>query len=122
MLKSLLILVAGFIVSAPAVADGWHHHHHHDHGWHHGHHHHHYQVYEPVYYPPTQVYYAPAPVVRYYEPAPRYYGYYDRRSPEGMIGGAFGSIMGYQIGNGDPIAAGIGAAAGSWFGNGMGRW
>jgi len=30
-----------------------------------------------------------------------------------------GSAMGYQLGNGDPIAAGIGAAAGALLGNGM---
>jgi hypothetical protein len=32
-----------------------------------------------------------------------------------------GSAMGYEMGRGDPLAAGIGAAAGSWIGNGMSR-
>jgi len=34
-----------------------------------------------------------------------------------------GSVFGYEIGNGDPLAAGLGAAAGSYLGNGVGgRW
>ncbi|MEQ1637037.1 MAG: glycine zipper 2TM domain-containing protein [Methylococcales bacterium] len=44
---------------------------------------------------------------------------YDQRSPQGLAGGVFGSVLGYEMGRGDPIAAGIGAAAGAFVGN---RW
>jgi len=30
--------------------------------------------------------------------------------------------LGYELGSGDPIAAGLGAAAGSYLGNGMGGY
>ncbi|MGY6277425.1 hypothetical protein [Methylomonas sp. MgM2] len=119
-------IIAGLLFSSSAWADrgewrGGHHHHHHNH---HRHHVDHYYprhrdrvVYVPgrvVEYVPVQPrYYAPPP------PAPVYYNRYDRRTPQGLVGGVIGSAMGYELGNGDPVAAGIGAAAGAWFGNGM---
>jgi uncharacterized protein YcfJ len=36
-----------------------------------------------------------------------------------LAGGVLGSVLGYEIGNGNPIATGVGAAAGSYLGNGM---
>ncbi|MGZ0079010.1 hypothetical protein [Methylomonas sp. YC3] len=117
MLKTTTVIVLGLLVSSAALAD-------HEHwGHHHGHHHH--GHYRPMYREEV-VYYQPAPVVEYVPapqyyappPPPAYYGY-DQRSPQGLLGGMVGSAMGYQLGNGDPIAAGIGAAAGALLGNGM---
>lgn len=92
---------------------------HHDRG-HHGHHREHY-------YPQPQVnYYYAEPQVRYYpQPQPYYpqqpqYSGYDQRSHQGLAGGVVGSVLGYEMGNGNPVAAGLGAAAGSYIGNG--RW
>ncbi|MGZ8240400.1 MAG: glycine zipper 2TM domain-containing protein [Methylobacter sp.] len=87
-------------------------------GHHHGHHSERYYARPPVnnYYPqPHNNYYAPPPAP-YYARQP-----YDPRSHQGLAGGVVGSVLGYEIGNGDPIAAGLGAAAGSFLGNGMGR-
>lgn len=92
---------------------------HHGHGW--GHHHHH------DYYPQPQVnYYYQQPEVRYYQQPPvRYYQQpqysNDPRSHQGLAGGVIGSVFGYELGNGDPLATGLGAAAGSFFGNGVGQ-
>lgn len=118
----------------------------HDHGWRghgHGHHHHHDHYYpQPqvnYYYSEPQVHYHPQPQINYYQlppqvhyhpqPRPEYhpqqprYSGYDQRSHQGLAGGVIGSVFGYEIGSGDPIAAGLGAAAGSYLGNGMaGRW
>ena len=69
------------------------------------------------YYPPPPVAYYPPPPVAYYPPQPRYRG----GSPQGLAGGVVGSVLGYEMGNGDPIATGLGAAAGSFIGNGMAR-
>jgi uncharacterized protein YcfJ len=33
-----------------------------------------------------------------------------------------GGVLGYQFGAGDPLATGIGAAAGSYLGNGIGGY
>ena len=71
------------------------------------------------YYTPPQVIYYPQPQINYYPPQPRYSGY-DQRSHQGLAGGVIGSVFGYEIGNGNPVAAGLGAAAGSYIGNG--RW
>jgi hypothetical protein len=102
------------------------------HRHHHGHHHNHrnqggiYYAPAPVveyYAPPVVQYYAPPPVVQYYAPQPQvgYYpapqGYYDQRSGSGLAGGVLGSVFGYEIGRGDPVATGLGAAAGSYMGN-----
>jgi len=93
------------------------------HDWdHHGHRGHHGRGWErhgdQGYYPqPRYNNYNPEP--RYYGPQHRDYGY-DRRSTQGLAGGVIGSIFGYQLGSGDPIAAGLGAAAGSFLGNGFG--
>lgn len=108
-------LLMGLLVSTPVLAD--------DHGWggHHHHHHRHYYDYGPeyIYVPQPMVEYVPVQP-RYYAPPPpvRYYGY-DQRSTQGLLGGVVGSAMGYELGGGDPLATGIGAAAGAWFGNGM---
>ena len=64
---------------------------------------------------PQPRYYAPPP-----PPPPRYYGY-SQPSPQGLVGGMVGSALGYQMGSGNPLAAGIGAAAGALVGNGMNR-
>ncbi|MGZ4980385.1 MAG: glycine zipper 2TM domain-containing protein [Methylobacter sp.] len=56
---------------------------------------------------------------RYYPEPPRYSNYQDPRSHQGLAGGVVGSVLGYEIGNGDPIATGLGAAAGSYVGNGV---
>jgi hypothetical protein len=81
-----------------------------------------------TYYPqPQGQYYYPQPQTNYYnaQPQPSYYptqsqnsGYYDQRSSQGLLGGVLGSVLGYELGNGTPIAAGLGAAAGSYMGNG----
>ncbi len=96
---------------------------------HHGHHHRHGHYYpqpQIIYYPPPQInyypqpqiYYYPQPQAEYYPQQPRYSGY-DQRSHQGLAGGVIGSVFGYEIGNGEPVAAGLGAAAGSYLG---GRW
>ncbi|MEQ1621082.1 MAG: glycine zipper 2TM domain-containing protein [Methylococcales bacterium] len=69
---------------------------------HHKHRHHE----EAGYYPQQAPGYYPQP------PRPA-----DPRSHQGLAGGVVGSVLGYEIGNGDPIATGLGAAAGSFLGN-----
>lgn len=56
---------------------------------------------------------------RYYPERHRHSNYRDPRSHQGLAGGVVGSVLGYEIGNGDPIATGLGAAAGSYLGNGV---
>jgi uncharacterized protein YcfJ len=34
-----------------------------------------------------------------------------------LAGGVVGSVLGYEVGNGHPLATGLGAAAGSFLGN-----
>ncbi len=108
--------------------------HHGHHGWgHHGHHGWRRPQVNNYYYPQPQGYYYQQPQVQYYPPQPQYYpqqqyyngggyggGYYDNRSHQGLAGGVVGSVFGYELGNGHPLAAGIGAAAGSFLGNGVG--
>ena len=60
----------------------------------------------------------PQPAARYYPEPPRQY---DQRSTSGLVGGAVGSALGYEIGKGDPVASGLGAAAGAYIGNDMNR-
>lgn len=117
MLTITKILIAGLLISSAAYADDdWGEHHHgHGHGHHHGHGYYPAYIQERVYVPVQQQYYAPPP------PPPPRYGYYDQRSPQGMMGGLVGSAVGYEMGRGDPLAAGIGAAAGALLGNGMNR-
>jgi hypothetical protein len=55
----------------------------------------------------------------YYPEQPRYSNYQDPRSHQGLAGGVVGGVLGYEIGNGNPIATGLGAAAGSYLGNGV---
>jgi hypothetical protein len=56
---------------------------------------------------------------RYYPEHPQHSHYQDPRSHQGLAGGVVGSVLGYEIGKGDPIATGLGAAAGSYLGNGV---
>lgn len=116
--KTTLVLIS--LLSTTAWADDhWGGHHH----GHHGHRHEYYPRYreEIVYVPERVVEYIPVQP-RYYAPPPpppvSYYQY-DQRSTQGLVGGMVGSVMGYEMGQGDPLAAGIGAAAGAWIGNGM---
>ena len=81
---------------------------------HHGHHHGH-RNYRPV----EHDYYERAP--QYAPPPPPGYNSYDPRSHQGLAGGVIGSVLGYELGAGNPIASGLGAAAGSYLGNGMAR-
>ncbi len=145
MLYLIQLTAVALVFSSSAFADGgwgghrdWGRHHGH-HGWgHHGGHHgwghrgHHAWRRPQVnnyYYSQPQGYYYQQPPVQYYQPQPQYYqqpqyenggGYYDNRSHQGLAGGVVGSVFGYELGNGHPIAAGIGAAAGSFLGNGVG--
>lgn len=131
MINSVKIILLGLMFTSTAMASGGHdrghgyghHKHHHKH-----HHHPHYREYRAYYPPVERVYYReevryyPERVVRYeavpqYQPVPPRHDYYDRRTTGGLVGGALGSVVGYEIGRGDPIAAGIGAAAGSLIGN-----
>ena len=145
-MKKLLFFIqltaAVILYSSTSYADddyGWRGHGHGHHGWgHHGHNQRYYpqpQInYYPQpqinYYPPPQINYYPQPQINYYPPPqvnyypqqPRYSGY-DQRSHQGLAGGVIGSVFGYEIGSGDPVATGLGAAAGSYLGNGVGgRW
>jgi len=123
-LLPLALVIASY--SSVSTADG-----HRWHGGHHRHHHGHHHGYdyddyprERGYYPqPQQSYYQPPQPV-YQQPQPYYQprqSYQDPRSHQGLAGGVVGSVLGYEIGNGDPIAAGLGAAAGSFLGNGLRR-
>jgi len=143
-MKELLFLIqitaALILYSSMSHADD-------DHGWrghgygHHGggHHGHHREYYYPqpqvnYYYAEPRVHYHPQPQINYYQqpevhyyqqPQPEYrpqqprYSGYDQRSHQGLAGGVIGSVFGYEIGNGNPVASGLGAAAGSYLGNGM---
>jgi hypothetical protein len=119
MFSILKIIILGLIFSSAAWADDdWNRH---RHGHHHGHHHReHYPYYrrDIVYLPaPPVVEYVPV-APRYYAPPPVSYYRYDQRSPTGLVGSMVGGAVGYQVGGGDPLAAGIGAAAGAIIGNG----
>lgn len=72
---------------------------------------------EIVYVPERVVEYVPVES-RYYAPLPPPRYSYDQRSPQGLLGGVVGSVMGYEMGAGNPLATGIGGAAGAWLGNG----
>jgi hypothetical protein len=72
--------------------------------------------YVPVAPAPAHYYPAPVPAPQpYRHPAP------DRRSTSGLAGSVVGGALGYQVGNGNPLAAGVGAAAGSLIGNEIGK-
>jgi hypothetical protein len=90
-LIQLTAIVAVYSFSSYAFGDG------HGEG-HHRHHHRHHHSQES----------------RYYPQQPQ-----DPRSHQGLAGGVVGSVLGYEIGQGDPIATGLGAAAGSYLGNGI---
>jgi hypothetical protein len=145
-MKKLLYLsqlaIVAVLFSSTAIADGyggwgghgyghrdWGHHggHHGHHGWgHHGHHGGYGQQVNNYYPQPQQNYYYQQPQQyyqqpqQYYPPQPQYQGGYDNRSHQGLAGGVVGTVFGYELGNGHPLAAGLGAAAGSFLGNGMG--
>lgn len=115
LLLALQILAVALVYAGTADASG-------GHGKKKGHHKKHGHRDEVVhYYVPA----APAPAPRYYSaPAPQ--PYYappapDRRSTSGLAGSVVGGALGYQVGNGNPIAAGVGAAAGSLIGNEIGK-
>jgi hypothetical protein len=142
-MKKLLFLIqitaAVILYSSISYADDGHGWRGHGHG-HHGHHREHYYPQPQVnyYYSAPQVHYLPQPQINYYQqpqvhyypqPQPEYhpqqprYSGYDQRSHQGLAGGVIGSVFGYEIANGDPVVTGLGAAAGSYLGNGMaGRW
>lgn len=121
-----------FSSSVFADDDDWGGYGHHGWGHHHGHHgwggypgqqvnNYYPQPQANYYYQQPQQYYQQPPV-NYYPPQPQYYGGgygYDGRSHQGLAGGVIGTVFGYELGNGDPLAAGIGAAAGSFLGNGV---
>ncbi len=113
-LIQLTAVIMLFSSASYAHDDDWGHRRHHDHGWghHHGHHHHHHD-----YYPQPQINYYPAPQINYYQRQAQYSD--DPRSHQGLAGGVIGSVFGYELGSGDPIATGLGAAAGSFLGNEM---
>ncbi len=106
MKKSLLIIqiiaVCSFFATAAFASGG-------DRGHHKGHHKHRHAHYH------ENDGYAAQPQPRNYAPQP----YQDPRSHQGLAGGVVGSVLGYEIGKGDPIATGLGAAAGSYIGNGI---
>lgn len=100
-MKTLIMILQLFALAtasiAPALADG----HGKGHWKHHRHHH-----YGQQYYPEDRYYGPPPPPV-----------YQDRRTHQGLAGGVVGSVLGYELGNGHPLATGVGAAAGSFLGN-----
>jgi hypothetical protein len=69
MLKKLIVVAAGLIVSAPVFADHGHGYGHYKHHWKH----HYYQPRPVVVMPPPHMYYTPPPRVYYAPPAPVYY-------------------------------------------------
>lgn len=85
--------------------DGWGHRHHRHHGYRGGYG----QNFDNSSYP-QQSYYPPQPQ---YRPDPR--------SHQGLAGTVVGGVLGYEIANGNPLGAGLGAAAGAFLGNGMAR-
>ncbi|MDD5411309.1 MAG: hypothetical protein PHF31_07830 [Methylobacter sp.] len=84
--------------------------------------------YYPAYYQPVapsyyreEIVYISERVAEYVPIQPRYYALpppprysYDQRSPQGLLDGVVGTVMGA----GNPLAIGIGGAAGAWLGNG----
>lgn len=101
-MKKLILTVQVIALAAAygsaAYADG--------HGKGHWKHHHKHHHYDHDYYPGGGYYGPPPPPV-----------YHDRRSHQGLAGGVVGSVLGYELGNGHPLATGVGAAAGSLIGN-----
>lgn len=130
MTKYLTFIALALMISASVEASGGydrhgrghayghqkHHHHHHRHDHYYGHR---YRPVERVYYREQVVRYAPPPPPVYYQrpyaayPVQRY----DNRSVEGRVGAAFGGVVGYELGRGDPLTTGIGAAVGSFIGH-----
>lgn len=96
-------------------------------GWGHHRHHHHRYVDDDYYEQPRVRYYYQQPTIQYYQQPPvRYYQQpqqysRDPRSHQGLAGGVIGSVFGYELGSGDPLATGLGAAAGSFLGNEIGE-
>ncbi len=121
----LQVVGMSIVFASAAYADGWGHHHHH-HGWRPAPQVNNYYYPAPrprpqvnnYYYARPQPYYRPP--VAYYPPQPYYGGGSYGPSHQGLAGGVIGTVFGYELGNGHPLAAGIGAAAGSFLGNGVG--
>jgi hypothetical protein len=105
MFRIITFVLCCLAFSSLTLADEGEHKHHHRHGGHN-------------YGPAERGYYERAP--QYAPPPPRFNGY-DQRSHQGLAGGVIGSVLGYELGAGNPIASGLGAAAGSYLGNGMAR-
>ncbi|PPD33147.1 MAG: hypothetical protein CTY19_08740 [Methylomonas sp.] len=123
MIRLATFALLGVGLSSAVLADSdWHDDYHGHRRHHHRHHHDHYPRYrvERIYVPERVVEYVPVQP-RYYAPPPPPINYYryDQRSTQGLVGGMAGSAIGYEIGRGDPLAAGIGAAAGALLGNGF---
>lgn len=75
------------------------------------------------YYPQPQYggYYPQQPYGYYPQQQPHYgYNPYSQRSSRGLAGSVIGDVLGYELGNGNPLISGVGAAAGALFGNGYG--
>ncbi len=105
MFRITVVALLYLALSSLALADEDEHH-----GHRHGHHRH-----API----ERVYYQQAP--QYAPPPPAHFNSDDRRSHQGLAGGVIGSVVGYELGAGNPIASGLGAAAGSYLGNRMVR-
>lgn len=104
MFRLMTLALFCFVFSSLTLADeGEHEHHHGRHG---------YRYYGPA------GYYQRAP--QYAPPPPRYYSN-GQRSHQGLAGSVVGSVLGYELGAGNPIVSGLGAAAGAYLGNGMAR-
>ncbi len=104
MFRIATLVIVGLAFSSLTLADEGRHKHHGHHGSRH-------------YGPAERGYDERAPQ---YAPPPRYNGY-DQRSHQGLAGGVIGSVVGYELGAGNPIVSGLGAAAGSYLGNGLAR-
>jgi hypothetical protein len=116
LLLLLQILAIAALYSPASFASGGHGH---GHGWkHHKKKHHHHRRPVEIHHYHEEIHHYPAPQVGYVPAPPRRY---DQRSTSGLVGGALGSALGYEIGKGDPVASGLGAAAGAYIGNGVGR-
>jgi hypothetical protein len=83
------------------------------------------------YYPQPQVNnYYPQPIVNNYYQQPPVYNYppqpsyYGRRMPsaQGLAGSVIGDVIGYELGGGNPVTSGLGAAVGAILGNGSGYY
>jgi len=129
-------LITGLLFSSVALADSYEHERYKRHNKHYDKRHHkHRRTHQPnqyqyreaprTYYPGALSEYNPSPpAAALPRPAPAPapgYPYYSQRSTQGAVGSAAGGALGYEMSGGDPLGAGVGAAAGAWFGNEMAR-